>query len=146
LFSALTIIIHASGFGSPYEPVHVYAVKDNHVQRLHMSMFAKGVRKIGPNSAEERARTDLNKYPFWYGLANTGDHKKYPFWYESGSTKDLKKYPFWYAAESTTKDLKEKLFSHGRGSTKDLKKYPFWYGSGRTEDIKTSVLVWVGKQ
>lgn len=102
-----------------------------------MNVFAKGVRKIGPNSAEERARTDLNKYPFWYGLANTGDHKKYPFWYESGSTKDLKKYPFWYAAESTTKDLKEKLFSHGRGSTKDLKKYPFWYGSGRTEDIKT---------
>ena len=45
LFSALTIIIHASGLGSPYEPVHVYAVKDNHVQRLHVSMFVKGVRK-----------------------------------------------------------------------------------------------------
>ncbi|XP_025813141.1 BURP domain-containing protein 11-like [Panicum hallii] len=112
-------------------------VKDNHVQRLHMDMFAKGVRKIGPNSEEERANTgDLKKYPYWYESESPNDHKKYPFWYVSGSTEDLKKYPFWYGAEST-KDLKEKLlFSHGPGSTKDLKRYPFWYGPGRTEDIK----------
>ena len=116
LFSALTIIIHASGLGSPYEPVHVYAVKDNHVQRLHVSMFVKGVRKIGPNSEKERAKTD---------------HNKYTFWYVSGSTEDLKKYPFWYGAENT-KDLKRKsYFPMGQEAPRILR------------NTHSGILVWV---
>ncbi|CAN6178354.1 unnamed protein product [Urochloa humidicola] len=119
---------------SATEQREVHAVKGNHKRRLDSNMFAKGVRKFGPNS-EDGAKDNVKKQPFWYGSGSAEDPKNFPFWYGSGSTEDVKNYPFLYGQEST-KDLKQNLFFRGLGRTKDLKKYPFWYGPGRSEDTK----------